>query len=80
MDWEAADESLEVDRSVGEVDWAEPGTTAGIKMLETFIKERLKYFEADRNNPNKSALSNMSPWYHFGRCKYSYTFRPLSQN
>ena len=67
-DWEAADGSLECDRSVGEVDWALPGTVAGLKMLESFIKERLKYFGGNRNDPTKPVLSNMSPWYHFGEC------------
>ena len=65
-DWEAADASLECDRSVGEVDWAVPGTVAGLKMLESFIKGRLKYFGGSRNDPTKPVLSNMSPWYHFG--------------
>lgn len=40
--------------------------TAGIQTLEDFIKTRLKAFDSDRNDPNKSALSNLSPWYHFG--------------
>ncbi|XP_046571771.1 LOW QUALITY PROTEIN: deoxyribodipyrimidine photo-lyase-like [Haliotis rubra] len=67
VNWEAAYASLEVDRSVKEVDWATPGTKGGLKMLESFCKERLKYFNADRNNPNKNALSNLSPWIHFGQ-------------
>ncbi|XP_038049381.1 deoxyribodipyrimidine photo-lyase-like isoform X2 [Patiria miniata] len=67
VDWDAADCSLDVDRTVGEVSWAKPGTTAGLLMLEEFCLKRLKYFGADRNNPNKSALSNLSPWIHFGQ-------------
>ncbi|XP_077988196.1 deoxyribodipyrimidine photo-lyase-like [Glandiceps talaboti] len=67
VDWEAAETSLEVDRTVAEVDWASPGTTAGLRMLESFCKHRLKYYNADRNNPNKTTLSNMSPWFHFGQ-------------
>ena len=39
---------------------------AGHRMLESFIQKRLRYFNADRNDPTKEALSNMSPWYHFG--------------
>ncbi|ELT97477.1 hypothetical protein CAPTEDRAFT_152478 [Capitella teleta] len=66
VDWIEAEKSLEVDRSVKEVDWATPGTTAGLKNLESFIQKRLGNFDADRNNPNKNALSNMSPWFHFG--------------
>ncbi|KAK3096008.1 hypothetical protein FSP39_021888 [Pinctada imbricata] len=67
VDWDAAFKSLEVDQKVEEVEWAVPGTTAGLGMLESFCKERLKYFSADRNNPNKAALSNLSPWIHFGQ-------------
>lgn len=66
VDWDAAYKSLEVDQSVLPVDWAKPGTSHGLQMLESFCNERLKYFGSDRNNPNKNALSNLSPWIHFG--------------
>lgn len=68
------DEFIDVDRSVKEVNWAKPGTKAGLEMLETFCQERLKYFATDRNNPTKSALSNLSPWFHAGekRTKLNY--------
>lgn len=49
-----------------EVRWATPGTAAGLAMLESFIGERLKFFGTDRNNPTRAALSNLSPWFHFG--------------
>lgn len=67
VDWSKAEDSLEVDRKVTEVDWAVPGSTAGLNMLESFCHERLKYFGSDRNNPNKNALSNLSPWIKFGQ-------------
>ncbi|KAH3805941.1 hypothetical protein DPMN_134251 [Dreissena polymorpha] len=67
VDWAAAYASLEVDLSVKPVDWAKPGSSHGIKMLESFCKDRLKDFATDRNNPNKNALSNLSPWIHFGQ-------------
>ena len=60
------DKFIEVDRKVKEVDWAKPGTKAGLEMLESFCQQRLKYFAADRNNPTKNALSNLSPWFHAG--------------
>ena len=49
------------------VDWAVPGYTGGIKVLQDFIQTRLRSFDEDRNDPNKNALSNLSPWYHFGQ-------------
>nr|XP_033814122.1 deoxyribodipyrimidine photo-lyase-like isoform X2 [Geotrypetes seraphini] len=67
VDWDACYASLQVDRTVGEVDWATPGGTAGLRVLQSFIGERLKFFNTDRNNPNKAALSNLSPWFHFGQ-------------
>lgn len=67
VDWEKCYSSLEVDRTVKEVDWATPGYKSGISVLENFIKQRLKFFDSDRNDPNKKALSNLSPWYHFGQ-------------
>ena len=53
--------------TVGEVDWAVPGTKGGMDLLESFCRQRLKYFEAERNNPNKDAVSNLSPWINFGK-------------
>lgn len=65
-DWKAVDKFIEVDRSVNQVNWAKPGTKAGLEMLESFCHERLKYFATERNNPTKKALSNLSPWFHAG--------------
>ncbi|KFQ05356.1 Deoxyribodipyrimidine photo-lyase, partial [Haliaeetus albicilla] len=65
--WEACYSSLQVDRTVKEVEWATPGTAAGLAMLQSFIAERLKSFGSHRNDPNKAALSNLSPWFHFGQ-------------
>lgn len=67
VDWESADSGLAVDKTVSEVDWAISGSAAGLRNLETFIKERLRHYQNDRNNPNKEALSDMSPWFHFGQ-------------
>ncbi|KAM9615391.1 deoxyribodipyrimidine photo-lyase-like isoform 3-T4 [Morphnus guianensis] len=65
--WEACYSSLQVDHTVKEVEWATPGTAAGLAMLQSFIAERLKSFGSHRNDPNKAALSNLSPWFHFGQ-------------
>ncbi|XP_066565183.1 CPD photolyase isoform X2 [Amia ocellicauda] len=66
VDWERARSSLEVDQSVKAVSWARPGSVAGLAVLESFIDQRLQYFDSLRNNPNSDALSNLSPWLHFG--------------
>ena len=50
-----------------EVAWATPGTTAGMAMLEDFCSTRLKNFDKHRNDPVINGLSNLSPWFHFGK-------------
>ncbi|MCL4134073.1 UNVERIFIED_CONTAM: hypothetical protein GTU68_017547 [Idotea baltica] len=36
-------------------------------MLTGFCNKRLKMFDEKRNNPTINALSNLSPWIHFGQ-------------
>ena len=67
VDWASAEASLQVDCSVKEVAWATPGTTAGMAMLEEFCSKRLKNFDKCRNDPASNGLSNLSPWFHFGK-------------
>ncbi|XP_071498998.1 deoxyribodipyrimidine photo-lyase-like [Diadema antillarum] len=67
IDWEAAYSSLEVDQTVKPVSWATPGSKEGIIQLDKFCKERLRSFNASRNDPTKDSLSNLSPWIHFGQ-------------
>ncbi|KAM9719234.1 CPD photolyase [Menidia menidia] len=67
VDWEETLESLQVDRTVAEPAWAEPGAKAGMAMLESFIDVRLKLFGTQRNDPNVAALSQLSPWLRFGQ-------------
>lgn len=67
IDWKSLDEGLKVDRTVDEADWATPGTRGGLNMLETFITKKLKVYDTARNDPTKDALSNLSPWFHFGQ-------------
>ena len=71
MDWEAAEKSLEVDRTVKSVEWAVPGTRAGLDTLNEFCLKRLRKYATQRNDPNVNALSNLSPWLHFGRSPHS---------
>ncbi|KAJ3594882.1 hypothetical protein NHX12_004187 [Muraenolepis orangiensis] len=66
VDWDEVLGSLQLDGTVGEVDWAKPGTAAGTAMLESFIDLRLKHFGTHRNDPNSAALSQLSPWIRFG--------------
>jgi deoxyribodipyrimidine photo-lyase len=67
VDWDHVISSLEVDRSVGEVAAIVPGAQAAATTLASFIAHRLKIFASDRNDPNKNALSGLSPYLHFGQ-------------
>ncbi|XP_032781741.2 deoxyribodipyrimidine photo-lyase isoform X1 [Daphnia magna] len=67
VDWKAANAYLEVDRTVEEVDWITPGTKSGLLELSNFCQKRLRLFGEKRNDPNVAALSNLSPWLHFGQ-------------
>ncbi|CAL1579928.1 unnamed protein product [Knipowitschia caucasica] len=67
VDWSKVLASAEVDKAVGETEWAKPGTKAGMAMLESFIDVRLKLFSSQRNDPNAAALSQLSPWIRFGQ-------------
>lgn len=74
VDWKEAFDSLEVDMTVDEVDWAKPGYTHGVDELEQFCKKRLKIFDDKRNDPLANALSNLSPWFHFGAFETPFLF------
>ncbi|XP_069991330.1 deoxyribodipyrimidine photo-lyase [Penaeus vannamei] len=67
VDWVEAEKSLEVDQTVKPVDWATPGTRAGLDLLNEFCLKRLRKFAESRNDPTINALSNLSPWLHFGQ-------------
>lgn len=68
IDWAALEASLgpAVDRTVGPVRWARPGTKAGLAHLEAFAA-RLEPYGEKRNDPTKNAHSRLSPWLHFGQ-------------
>lgn len=52
---------------MGEVKWATPGAAGGLAVLDRFLTAKLKLFDAKRNDPTVDALSNTSPWMHFGQ-------------
>lgn len=62
--------SLEVDETVKPVEWAVPGTRAGLDTLNEFCLKRLRKYATQRNDPNVNALSNLSPWLHFGKLDF----------
>lgn len=65
-DWETGLETVKADEPRDEIKWAKPGYKNGIRELEDFIETRLKRYAEERNNPLSNAVSNLSPWFHFG--------------
>jgi deoxyribodipyrimidine photo-lyase len=66
--WDAVAASLDasVDRAVAPVSWCTPGPKAARATLQRFIDERLVKY-GQRNDPNaKGAVSDLSPYLHFG--------------
>jgi deoxyribodipyrimidine photo-lyase len=66
-DWTRIRKALEVDTSVPPVDWLKPGEDAAHAAMESFIELGLRSYATDRNNPNRGAQSNLSPYLHFGQ-------------
>ncbi len=58
---------LDIDRSVKKVDTFHGGTSQAKKHLTHFLKYRLDHYSQKSNDPNFNALSNMSPYLHFGQ-------------
>lgn len=79
VDWETVIASLKVDRTITAVDWITPGTQAAKIQTQTFIKERLAVYHTDRNDPNADALSNLSPYLHFGQLSAQWVAKEINE-
>ena len=66
INWEEADKNLNLDKSVKEVSWIRPGESEALKRLD-FLKTDLMGYRNDHNDPTKNALSNLSPFIHYGQ-------------
>jgi len=65
--WKKVYSALKIDESVNPVDWIRPGEKAAHKNLKDFIENKIDKYEELRNDPNADALSNLSPYIHFGQ-------------
>ncbi len=54
------------DRSIKPVANFPGGAKAAQKLLKHFLENTLPHYAEERNDPNKSALSNLSPYLHYG--------------
>lgn len=67
VDWDAVRAALDVDRTVGPAAAFPPGAAAARRALQTFITARLSRYASGRNDPNQEAVSDLSPYLHFGQ-------------
>jgi deoxyribodipyrimidine photo-lyase len=67
MDWEQVRASLSADQAVPPVEWLTSGPIAARKAAKEFIRNRLDGYADGRNDPNRDAQSNLSPYLHFGQ-------------
>lgn len=65
-DWIGCWKHVNIDE-LPEIEWATPGYKGGIKQLEIFCVKRLKDYATKRNDPVLNAISDLSPWFHFGK-------------
>lgn len=57
----------ELDSSVKPITWTKPGENFALKIFQEFIDKKLIKYSDERNDPNKNAISNLSPYFHFGQ-------------
>ena len=55
-----------LDRSVSPIESWHGGTRNALRMLEDFLKHGLQSYSKDRNHPELSGTSRLSPYLHFG--------------
>ncbi len=66
IDWGALRQSFVGISDTSPVTWLTPGNEAAKRRTKTFITDDLHTYDEKRNDPNESALSNLSPYLHFG--------------
>ena len=65
--WSDINKKIKADKAIGIVEWLHPGESSASDILDFFINSKLDSYNTDRNDPNKDALSNLSPYLHFGQ-------------
>ena len=59
-------ENLPINRAVEPVASLHGGTDEGLKLLKSFLRERLAGYDEGRNHPDQDHTSRLSPYLHFG--------------
>lgn len=69
-DWKNCWKHVRIDE-LDDVTWATPGYKGAVKQLEKFSTQRLRDYASKRNDPLLDVQSDLSPWFHFGKCLVS---------
>jgi deoxyribodipyrimidine photo-lyase len=64
--------NLKVEGSAGEVELFKSGSQYAIEYFNSFIHNKLQFYDKERNDPTKDVLSNLSPYLHFGQISAQY--------
>ena len=67
INWNKVRKSLKINFNVGEVSWLKPGEDAALQALRIFLEEKLSVYNEKRNDPTECAVSNLSPYLHYGQ-------------
>lgn len=65
-EWEGIKRSLGIEDADLDTRFFAPGEDEAAKALDTFIEKKLERYDEERNDPTGDAVSNLSPYLHFG--------------
>ncbi|PID61833.1 MAG: deoxyribodipyrimidine photolyase [Ignavibacteriae bacterium] len=65
--WEKLYKSLKINSSTKPNKIFTSGEDAAFRTIKHFIEQKFDKYSEERNNPNKNAISNISPYLHFGQ-------------
>ena len=67
IEWGKSLKTLDIDFTIKEVDWIQPGEKAAYRTMEEFLKDKLSLYDKQRNDPVRDGQSSLSPYLHFGQ-------------
>jgi len=65
--WEEELHALNIGKSIKPVEWLKSGEGHAREVLDDFLRRKIGRYHHERNDPVKDAVSNLSPYLHFGQ-------------
>ncbi len=66
-DWANVRKQIKYRRDIKKMDWIKSGSSNALYAAKMFIREKLLYYEKQKNNISSSVQSGLSPYLHFGQ-------------